>query len=58
MAKTVFKRTKAIQKRAALAGKPGTKIISKTIITGEPVKRKSGGIRKPRQRKKPTSLTK
>jgi hypothetical protein len=37
---TTFKKTKAIARNAAVAGKPGGKKISKTKITGTPVKRK------------------
>ena len=40
MAKAVFKRTKAIPRNSAVAGKTGGKKISKTKITGMPVKRK------------------
>jgi|TARA_R110000868_G_scaffold97864_6_gene269185 hypothetical protein len=40
MAKTVYKQTKAIARNAAVTGKPGGKKISKTKITGMPVKRK------------------
>jgi hypothetical protein len=40
MAKTVYKKTKAIARNAAVSGKPGGMKISKTKITGTPVKRK------------------
>ena len=40
MTKTVYKKTKAIARNAAVAGKPGGKKISQTKITGTPVKRK------------------
>ena len=40
MAKTVYKQTKTIARNAAVSGKPGGKKISKTKITGMPVKPK------------------
>ena len=40
MAKTVYKQTIAIARNAAVTGKLGGKKISKTKITGMPVKRK------------------
>lgn len=35
MAKTVYKKTKVIARNAAVSGKPGTKRMSKTKVTGE-----------------------
>ena len=49
MAKTVYKRQKQSQKRR-VAGKPGGKKISKTKITGMPVKRKRNNDGKTKSR--------